>query len=525
MFETIATREDWPREDWARILAPLLTGEPQQAYFSMSASQADSYDELRKEILARVGLSPIASAQLFRAWEYNGQLSARAQAAGLTRLAQHWLLAGNPSAAQVAERVVVDRYLHALPRPLRQAVGMRNPQSVGDLVEAIELAEATQRREAGERAPPFPRRVFQERRPPEGTQRTANRPAVPGTQDEPMPMEPPRSPTRAWLAGCVVHQEPPREAPQAQVYINGRPYPALLDSGSAVSLVQSSIFPPRVGVKARLPITCIHGVPLGRDWPGFLELLAEITQPASLAGNHRKEKKYSRGPRRHTALLASDSARGGEPPSQNSNLFYDVFQQVRGGGEMAKEQLGDDRLKYCWRQVRVIEGKDVQPPSHPTPHFVVQNGLLYCVAQRRGEEVKLLVVPCSKTETILELAHSHPMAGHLGAQNTAQRIRDRFHWPGLDAELKRFCQACPDCQRTSPQTPPPSPLIPLPIIGVPFERIGMDLVGPLPKSARGHEHILVIVYYATRYPEAIPLRKAMSKAIAQELFLLCSRVG
>ncbi len=58
---------------------------------------------------------------------------------------------------------------------------------------------------------------------------------------------------------------------------------------------------------------------------------------------------------------------------------------------MAKEQLEDDRLKHCWRQVRVIEGKDVQPPPHPTPHFVFQNGLLYCVAQRRGEEVKLLV--------------------------------------------------------------------------------------------------------------------------------------
>ncbi len=49
----------------------------------------------------------------------------------------------------------------------------------------------------------------------------------------------------------------------------------------------------------------------------------------------------------------------------------------------------------------------------------------------------------------------------------------------------------------------------------------MDLIGPLPKSARGHEHILVIVDYATRYPEAVPLRKA----IAQELFLLCSWVG
>ncbi|XP_058614187.1 LOW QUALITY PROTEIN: uncharacterized protein LOC131528813 [Onychostoma macrolepis] len=125
----------------------------------------------------------------------------------------------------------------------------------------------------------------------------------------------------------------------------------------------------------------------------------------------------------------------------------------------------------------------------------------------------------------MELAHAHPMAGHLGVQNTTQRIRDRFHWPGLEADVRRFCQACPTCQRTSPRTPPPSPLIPLPIIEVPFERIGMDLIGPLPKSARGHEHILVIVDYATRYPEAIPLRKATSKAVAQELFLLSSRVG
>ncbi len=53
----------------------------------------------------------------------------------------------------------------------------------------------------------------------------------------------------------------------------------------------------------------------------------------------------------------------------------------------------------------------------------------------------------------------------------------------------------------------------------------MDLVGLLPKSARGNEHILVIVDYATRYPEAVPLRKATAKAIAQELFLLSSRVG
>ncbi|KAI2646018.1 Retrovirus-related Pol polyprotein [Labeo rohita] len=508
MFETIAVRKGWDKEEWARLLGPLLTGEAQRAYFALPADSMENYDDLKREILGRLGLSPISAAQQFQDWEYKAR------------------------------------------RPAR-AVSMRNPSTVAELVESIELAEAAHHRDPGERALSFHRRVVQERRTPEGTSRHVHRPAAPGPADEPMPTEEPLPPARAWLAGCIVHREPPRGAPRAEVKLNGRPVIALLDSGSAISLAQAAILQPRQNSKALLPITCVHGdtrhvparrvniaaatgswpvelgiiedlpVPLllGRDWPGFDQLLRYSTQPARSTGS-RQQRRVGRKPPR-PALLASDSGRDGESPSQNSNVFFDVFQQVTGGGSFAKAQREDDRLKNCWNQVRVLEGQEHQPAPHPLPHFIVQNGLLYCVAERK----QLLVVPKSKTEVVMELAHAHPMAGHLGAANTVQRLRDRFHWPGLDGDVKRFCQACPTCQRTAPRMPPPSPLIPLPIIEVPFERIGMDLVWPLPKSARGHEHILVVVDYATRYPEAIPLRKATAKNIAQELFLLCTRVG
>ncbi len=465
-------------------------------------------------------------------------------------------MVGTPTAAQVTERVVIDRLLWALPRVFRQAVGMRNPTTTLELVEAIELAEAAHRREAGERVLPFPRRVAPEQRAPEGISRPIDRTAAPEHQDKSMPTAPSSPKARTWWAGCVVHQELPKGAPTAEIKINGRPFNTVLDSGSAISLVQAKILPPPYETKTVLPITCVHGdtrevpvrrvtisatpgswpvevglvkdlpvtVLLGRDWLGFEALLSNATQPASPRGG-RCGRRPTKRPSRRPVLLASDSGRDGESPSLSTNLFYDVYQQVSGGGSFGRAQREDKRLKHCWSQICVMDGKDTRPKPHPLPHFVVENGLLYCVAQRRGEEKKLLVVPRSKTETVLNLAHSHPLAGHLGAGNTIQRIRDRFHWPGLEAEVKRFCQACPDCQKTSPKPPPPTPLIPLPIIEVFFERIGMDLVGPLPKSARGHEHILVVVDYATRYPEAIPLRKATAKNIAHELFLLFSRVG
>ena len=39
------------------------------------------------------------------------------------------------------------------------------------------------------------------------------------------------------------------------------------------------------------------------------------------------------------------------------------------------------------------------------------------------------------------------------------------------------------------------PLIPLPVMEEPFERIAMDVVGALPQSRRGHKYILVVYDY------------------------------
>ncbi len=107
----------------------------------------------------------------------------------LFHLAQYWLLDGEPTAAQIAERVVVNRLLRALPRTHSQAVGMWNPATIDELVEAMELADAAQHRDAGEQAPPFPRRVVQERRASEGTLQPVSRPAAPTPRDKPMPTE------------------------------------------------------------------------------------------------------------------------------------------------------------------------------------------------------------------------------------------------------------------------------------------------------------------------------------------------
>lgn len=87
----------------------------------------------------------------------------------------------------------------------------------------------------------------------------------------------------------------------------------------------------------------------------------------------------------------------------------------------------------------------------------------------------------------------------------------RFYWPRITSDVEKYCKSCDKCQKNAPKANYRNTLIPLPIIETPFERIAMDMVGPIPKLARGHDYILVVIDFATCYPKAIPLRNMSTK--------------
>lgn len=127
------------------------------------------------------------------------------------------------------------------------------------------------------------------------------------------------------------------------------------------------------------------------------------------------------------------------------------------------------------------------------------------------------MLPKQCQKTVLELAHAVPLAGHMGRDKTTRRIQERFYWPTIFKDIAEYCKRCPSCQKTGYQRHRRVPLVPLPIIQEPFERIAMDIVSPLPRSHKGNHYVLVICDYATRFPEAIPLRSIDAESIAEEL--------
>ena len=86
-------------------------------------------------------------------------------------------------------------------------------------------------------------------------------------------------------------------------------------------------------------------------------------------------------------------------------------------------------------------------------------------------------------------------------------------------DVSQYVKSCDLCQKTTPKGKVfPVPLGSMPLISTPFERVAVDLVGPLsPPSSQGHRYILTIIDVATSYPEAVPLKDISAISVAEAL--------
>ena len=163
--------------------------------------------------------------------------------------------------------------------------------------------------------------------------------------------------------------------------------------------------------------------------------------------------------------------------------------------------------------------------------FYYQNGLLYRKWRPEGSAngdvraCKQLVLPQQCQQVVLQLAHDVPMAEHMGITRTKDCLLQRYYWPGVFTDTANYCRSCEVCQKSNSKCPTKAKMISMPLIEQPFQRIAMDVVGPLPRTQGGNRFILTICDYATRYPKAFALPSVEAPRVAKELIKLFSHVG
>ena len=107
--------------------------------------------------------------------------------------------------------------------------------------------------------------------------------------------------------------------------------------------------------------------------------------------------------------------------------------------------------------------------------FYNQNGLLYRKWRPEGSAngdvrtCKQLVLPQQCRQTVLQLAHDVPMAGHMGITRTKDRLLQRHYWPGIFTDTANYCRSCEVCQKSNSKWPTKAKTISMPLIKQPFQ--------------------------------------------------------
>ncbi len=129
---------------------------------------------------------------------------------------------------------------------------------------------------------------------------------------------------------------------------------------------------------------------------------------------------------------------------------------------------------------------------------------------RVKDGTKVAYLPSEKRE--LNMKRFHEGLGHLKYGSIIGLIKRRYWWPDMDNDVKRHIRTCRECQLDATSETPDLPVTPIPSMGLPFERWGIDWIGPLPTTLGGNRYVFTAIDYATRWvvAKAVPEANAVS---------------
>ena len=126
-----------------------------------------------------------------------------------------------------------------------------------------------------------------------------------------------------------------------------------------------------------------------------------------------------------------------------------------------------------------------------------------------------ILVPDSLRRQVFDAIHS---VSHPGARASCRLVSQAFVWTRMAADVKEYCRACVDCQRSKITRHISAPPASVPVPARRFSAINVDLVGPLPPAGgEGYRYILSIIDRNSRWFELLPLTNIDAATVCRAL--------
>lgn len=225
-----------------------------------------------------------------------------------------------------------------------------------------------------------------------------------------------------------------------------------------------------------------------------------------------------------------------EDPKFKTNVK--VYQQ----SELGEEDVETDRvlllaeMEHLYREQQADEGikqvlsllqqsnseRNIKSLNEEARRLWIQKDKLRC----RGDilyiingENYLIVIPQKMKQKVLSLYHDD--MGHMGSNKTMSLIKERYYWPGISEDIRKYVEKCTHCLSHKNMNGR-NGINEVPIITkFPFERICLDIAGPFHRTRKNNRYILGIIDHFSKYVFLIPTKNIDAPTIAEAVWKNC----
>ena len=145
-----------------------------------------------------------------------------------------------------------------------------------------------------------------------------------------------------------------------------------------------------------------------------------------------------------------------------------------------------------------------------------KDGILYYHRENNRETRDLLVLPAPLDQAFIVKVHQ--LLAHKKAQAVCKFMESRVYFPHMLQTTQEVLRNCTPCAvKTKPFSTGHKTKLVSPQDGSPFQKLSMDIVGPLPTAPGGFRYIVTVRCVFTRWIEAFPTRDTTSDTLLKLL--------
>jgi len=187
--------------------------------------------------------------------------------------------------------------------------------------------------------------------------------------------------------------------------------------------------------------------------------------------------------------------------------------------DIEKMQKEDKKLKFIIHALNDLKNDNLDAnlsnnvKLSSLNDYSIQGDILYKANYKPDGRLWKLCVPKKLRKDLMENVHGDPSGGHLGSTRLYSMLCDKYDWPGMYRDCRRFVQSCKTCDLFRPRRGKKFGVMQIfEDATKPFQRIGIDYIGPFNLSDNRNRYVVVIIDHFSRYVEA----SAVPKATAEE---------